>query len=272
MTNIDGNKQTNDADIIVSLVINTYNEENHIAECIKSTGDLPDEITVCDMYSTDRTREVAESLGAKVTLHRKEPFVEKARRVAIEQARGEWILLLDADERTTPELLDELSMFIDQNDVNAVSVRWRFLFMNKFLSYTSAAHVWKPILFRRISYLQVAPLDKDCDLRKGNFDTLLQLPGQVRVKERIIHFAYPNLDKYVEKTVHRCSHYFAQEWIADGGRPNFTMLVIRPVRTFLISFFLRQGYKDGIRGFIFSVLYSVHYFLIASYMYDLEEK
>ena len=110
--------------IRVSLVVNTFNEEGHIADCIRSTQGFADEIVVCDMYSEDRTREIAESLGARVVFHQREPFVERARRFAVEQARGEWIFLLDADERATPALLDELSILISKESVNAVLARW----------------------------------------------------------------------------------------------------------------------------------------------------
>jgi len=257
------------SDIQVSLVINTKNEEQNIAECIESAGELPDEIVVCDMHSTDLTREIAESLGARVVLHKPEAIVEKARSFAVKQARGEWIMLLDADERATSALLDELRMFIDREDVNAVWVRWRFLFMGKFLTHTSLGYVRKPLLFRRIPYLQVAPLDQDCDLRKGSFETLAKLPGQARAKERFIHLAYPSMDKYVEKTLHYYSRQYAQDWLADGGRPNLAMLVMRPLRVFLGSYFLRQGFRDGVEGLIFSVLFAMHFFLIAANMHDL---
>ena len=70
----------------ISVVINTLNEENNIGACIESVQGFADEIVVCDMYSDDRTVEIAESYGAKVVFHERVGFVEPARFFAISQA------------------------------------------------------------------------------------------------------------------------------------------------------------------------------------------
>jgi glycosyltransferase involved in cell wall biosynthesis len=258
------------SNIRVSLVINTKNEEQNIAACIVSAGKLPDEIIVCDMYSTDRTREIAESLAARVVLHKPEPIVEKARRFAIEQAKGEWIMLLDADEQATPALLDELRTFLQRDDVNVVWVRWRFLFMGKFLSHTSMSIVRKPVLFRRKSYLDKAPSDEECGLHKGSWRTLRELPGQIIARERFMHYAYPTLDKYVSKTLQYYSAHDALGRFSDGQRPSWLKLILWPLRVFFGSYVLQKGFLDGIEGFIFSVVFAIHRFLIIAHMYDLQ--
>ena len=83
----------------ITLVINTLNEEGHIAGCINSAKSIADEIIVCDMYSDDDTVKIAESLGAKIVFHERTGFVEPARHFAISKASYEWVLVLDADEQ-----------------------------------------------------------------------------------------------------------------------------------------------------------------------------
>src|SRR5688572_27812596 len=92
----------------IAVVINTLNEESNIGNCIDSVLELADEIVVCDMHSEDRTLEIARQKGARVVLHPRTGFVEPARRFAISQARHEWVLVLDADERMTDMLAARL--------------------------------------------------------------------------------------------------------------------------------------------------------------------
>jgi (heptosyl)LPS beta-1,4-glucosyltransferase len=259
--------------IRVSLVINTLNEEKNIAACIQSVGDFADEVVVCDMYSGDLTCEIAESLGARVVMHKREPYVEKARYFAIEQARGEWILLLDADERTTPELLAELNTLMNRNDVNVVLLRWRFLFMGRFLKYGAWSATTLYRFFKRSKYLEVTPPDSDATLHTGRPETLRTIAGQVVARQRFIHLAYPTLDKYVRKTLHYYSIHEARDrYEILGERPNLWRLVYWPTRAFIASYIFRLGFLDGIQGLIASLMWAQLRFLVAAHLYDLESR
>jgi (heptosyl)LPS beta-1,4-glucosyltransferase len=257
----------------ISLVVNTLNEEKNIAACIQSVGDFADEVVVCDMYSEDRTCEIAESLGARVILHKREPYVEKARRFAIEQARGEWILLLDADERTTPELLAELNTLMNRSDVNVVLLRWRFLFMGRFLKYGAWSATTLFRFFKRDKYLEATPLDSDATLHTGRSEALRTIAGQILARERFTHLAYPTLDKYVRKTLHHYSIHEARDRYEKlGERPNLARLVYWPTRAFIASYIYRLGFLDGIQGLIASLMWAQLRFLVAAHLYDLDSK
>ena len=259
--------------IRVSLVINTLNEERNIAACIQSVGDLVDEVVICDMHSEDHTREVAESLGARVVLHKREPFVERARRFAVEQAQGDWVLLLDADERATPELLTELRTLIERGDINVVQLKWTFLFMGRFLKHGAYSATTLLRLFRRNKYLEAAIPDSEVTLHPGRPEPLRAIPGQIVAKERFIHLAYPTLDKYVRKTL---QHYSIHEAIGryekQGDCPSLWRLIYWPTRAFVASFFYRLGFLDGVQGLIASVVWAHLRFLVAAHLYDLDAK
>ncbi|MFO0703158.1 MAG: glycosyltransferase [Patescibacteria group bacterium] len=94
---------------MITVVINTRNEENQIADCVKSAKLLSKDVMVVDMHSTDKTREIAESEGAKILLFPHTQYVEPARTFAIQECQTEWVFILDADERITKELAEEIT-------------------------------------------------------------------------------------------------------------------------------------------------------------------
>jgi len=100
----------------LSVVYATRNEEGNIGESIKSVKGITDEIIVVDEYSTDKTREVAKSLGAKVYLEPHHKIFHLTKQKAIDLSSGEWILQLDADERVSDELRVEIKKVITKND------------------------------------------------------------------------------------------------------------------------------------------------------------
>jgi (heptosyl)LPS beta-1,4-glucosyltransferase len=257
--------------IKVSLVINTLNEESNIADCIQSVGDFADEVVICDMHSEDRTREVAENLGARIVLHKREPFVERARRFAVEQAQGEWILVMDADERMTPDLLDELRELMKREDINVVRLRMIFLFMGKLLKHGVYSTPTLFRFFRRSKYLEAAPPDAEATLHTETPESLGAIPGQIIAKERFIHLAYPTLNKYVNKTLRYYSIHEALGRYEKGGeRPSLWRLIYWPTKAFVGSFFYRRGFLDGMQGFIVSVVWAFYRFLVAAHLYDLD--
>ncbi len=92
----------------INVLIQTHNEEEKIEECVMSAKLLTSEITVVDMESTDRTRNIAEKNGATVVTFPYSHYVEPGRIFGIQQIKSDWVFILDADERMTKELADEI--------------------------------------------------------------------------------------------------------------------------------------------------------------------
>ena len=93
----------------ITVLIETYNEERNIAECIKSAQLLTQTVVVVDMKSTDRTVEIAKKMGTTIIPFDSHPlYVEPAREFGIRQIKTDWVMILDADERMTKELADEI--------------------------------------------------------------------------------------------------------------------------------------------------------------------
>lgn len=120
----------------LSVVINTYNEEKNIQDCIKSVKDIAGEIVVVDMKSEDKTAVLAKGFGAKVYSIRQYGYVEPARNFAISKATGDWILILDADERVTRSLLKKIRLIIDKDECDIVQIPRKNIIFNKWIKHT----------------------------------------------------------------------------------------------------------------------------------------
>jgi glycosyltransferase involved in cell wall biosynthesis len=100
----------------LSVVIATRNEEENIADCLSSVDGLADEIIIVDEYSTDKTRTIAKSLGAKIFLEPHHAIFHITKQKALSLAKGKWVLQLDADERVSAKLACEIKKVIDMTD------------------------------------------------------------------------------------------------------------------------------------------------------------
>src|SRR3989344_3049492 len=105
----------------ISAVINTWNEEKNLAECL-DTLDFADEIIVVDMASTDDTKKIAKQYTDKVYDHPYVGYVEPARNFALSKASGNWALIVDAGERITTTLAGKLVDIANNDEADFVRV------------------------------------------------------------------------------------------------------------------------------------------------------
>ena len=131
---------------MISVVINTFNEEKNIKGCLESVKWV-DEIVVVDMYSDDRTVQIVQDYTDKIFMHKRVGHVEPARNFAISKATGDWVLVLDADERVPRSLATKLKQIVRENPhgVSAVSFPRKNVFFNKWIRHTG----WWPDYKRR---------------------------------------------------------------------------------------------------------------------------
>ncbi len=256
----------------ISAVINTLNEEAHLAECLASVRGFADEIVVCDMHSDDRTAEIAVSLGARVVPHPRTGFVEPARRFAIEQARGEWVLVLDADERLTPALAERLRQAAAAGDCDVVAFWSRYWYFGGWVRHGDFYRGDWARFFRRAVYLR-AYTEAETQVHH-NFLNLLREPRLLRLppEYHILHYAYPTIEKYLTKTLGMYACLEAEQRHRQGQRFSLRRLLGRPVAVFVRSYLLRQGFRDGLRGLILNVLYAGYHFAIWANVWLLEQQ
>lgn len=233
----------------ISAILITKNEEKNIRGCIESLKDVVAEIVVVDSGSKDRTLEIAREYTDKIFQTEWKGF-GSVKNFALEKTSGEWIFWIDADERLTPELAEEIRNCNEQRE-NAFEVP-RLAF---FLGYPIRHGGWFPgyvlRLFRR---------------GKGRFSEkpiheFLEVEGERgRMKNHLIHLTDPKSEHYFEK-LNIYTTLAAEELYKEGKRVNILILLIHPIGIFFKMFLIRLGFLDGIPGFLLAVFSSFYVFV-----------
>lgn len=256
---------------MISVVINTLNEEDNISGCIESVVELADEIIVCDMHSDDRTTEIAEEFGARLFYHERAGYVEPARHYAISQALHEWVLVLDADERMTKRLAEKLKSIAKEDKADAVSFWSLFWYFGGWVGNGGffSDGWWR--FFRRGTYLSL--YESREILVHGNFRVFKGHRNTIRLdsKHYILHLAYPNVEKYVYKTIGTYARIEAEQRRRDGARFSLGRLLGETAKAFVGRYIIRKGFKDGIRGLILCFFYAVFRFSVWANIWFFEE-
>lgn len=222
-------------DVPVTIVIAARDEAANIVACIESVR-WAREIIVVDSGSTDSTAELAARAGARVVAH---DFVTIGgqRNAAIGVASLEWILVVDADERATPELGDE----IESVTATRVHEAYRIPRRNFFLGSEVRHGGWdrdKPVRLFRSS------------LRYGDsrVHEHVEAGGSVgELRSALLHAPYATMDEYFEK-LDRYSRWWAEDWFEKGRRVGAASVVVRPPLRFLSMYVAKAGFLDGRAG------------------------
>ena len=257
---------------MLSLVINTYNNEQEIADCILSAKALVDEVVICDMHSTDQTVPIAQTLGARVVYHPKLQIADPARYAAISAASGDWILILDADERMTPKTAAKIQEVIDQQQHDVIFLWSNNLYFGDYMTHGGFFYE-QARCFQKQLYLDTYD---DSEMRAHrNFvrvGELAKAPLHLSKDYFYYHLAYPTIEKYVTKTL---GFYGAVESKYDyehGLRFSKSRLIYQPFKDFFIRYVKEKGYRDGTRGLILCVLFALYGFIKWANLWFLEEQ
>ncbi len=231
--------------INISAAIITLNEENTIADCIKSINWV-DEVIVIDSLSTDRTKEIAESLGAKVIDQKFLGHVEQ-KQMAVDQCQYDWVLCLDADERISKKLKEEIFQLFETTSpdtlLNGYTVPRRSFHLGRWIMHGG----WYPDrnirLFNRKfgHWAGTNPHDKvDVQGKVGHFEGALD------------HYVFRDLYDNIQ-TNNSFSSISAKILFEEGNKPSFLKLMFKPMGKFIETYLIKRGFLDGMPGFIISV-------------------
>ncbi len=252
-------------DINISLVVSTLNEEQNISDCILSARELVNEIVVVDMHSDDRTIEIARSLGAKVHLIERERYVDPTRNFAISKAAGKWVLLLDADERLTPKLANELRSIAEKDNVDVVSIQCDTYMFGQHIRYSG----WQGDIhyrFFRKGFLKYSDVEVHaCPDAHGRELRLDPCNGKIQ------HFNYKDLSHFVKK-MNNYTDGEALKLLRTDGKVTPLRGIYWGLRHFYRRFFKLKGFKDGNYGFILSVLMGFYWFLAFAKAWDKKQR
>lgn len=273
----------------LSVVLATYNEEDNIGDCIKSVKDIADEIIVFDEFSSDKTKELAEKLGAAVYEVKHEPIFHITKQKALDKAKSEWILQLDADERVTPALAREVVEVINMSDIQ---IRARKIDKEKMALFRRHLNVIEnrdgkigkktgeivAFFIPRMNFFLGKPLVHagvypDASIRlikkgKARFPAksvheIMQVDGEVAWLENDLeHHDSPTFSRYLLR-LNRYTDLHAKELANKKVGKNLLQFInysfILPFFVFIKLFLRHRGFLDGMRGFVWSLFSAMHY-------------
>jgi glycosyltransferase involved in cell wall biosynthesis len=274
----------------VSVLVPTKNEERNIRQCLNALGWV-DEIYVVDSHSSDRTGEIASSLGAEVVQFKWDGKGPRKKNWALEklQWRNDWILVVDADEQVTPALRDEIMKITSNPHGHAgFLVPYHYYFLGQLLKH--GAPLWKLILFKQ----SLARFERTDVPEVTGYDVELHehpvVQGRVgRLRAPMIHYDFEDLHHYFQR------HNVYSDWEAllrtryrdrsregevrprlFGSAPErrrlakrlFLGLPGKPFIYFVYSYILRVGFLDGRAGFIYNALKAFYWYQIGIKEYE----
>lgn len=231
----------------LSVVVITKNEENNIAECLSSVQDWADEIVVVDDESRDRTVSIAQEFTDRI-FHRRMDNEGKHRNWAYAQAKNEWVLSLDADEKVSNELKEEITEVLKDTKFHAFSIPLRNYIGNYWVRHGGWYPAGKSRLFMksRFRYEEVEVHPK------------VFLDGDTgHLTKDIIHKGYPDFEHFLA-SLNRQTTLEARKWIQTGRRMSAGRALWRTLDRFPRSFIGKQGYKDGFVGFMIAFFASLY--------------
>lgn len=224
--------------IKISAIIPTGNEIHNIEEVIKSVN-FANEILVVDSLSTDGTYEKAKQLATRV-IRREYEYSASQKNWAIPQAKYEWILLVDADERVTPELKKEIQNILKypKPDVVAYWIGRNNYFMGELVNYSG---------WRNDSVIRLFKRDF-CVYEDKKVHEEIIANGKIgQLKHKLYHNTYITFDKYIEK-MNRYAWWQAKDYDKKTGKLTPYHFIIKPFWGFFKHYIVQSGFRDGVVG------------------------
>jgi glycosyltransferase involved in cell wall biosynthesis len=256
---------------MLSVVLATHNEAANIGRCLEAVHSLAGEIIIVDGESSDDTVKIAKSYGAAVISTTNKANFHINKQMAIDEASGDLVLQLDADEVVDGDLaawITRLHKNLDADRSSDGPVAWylkrKNYFLNRFL--TKGGQYPDPVIRLFIR-------DK-ARLPQKNVHEQMEVDGQTGFAEgHLLHYPYPNLAHYMAKFNTYTS--FEAGRLRDEGEIFNTFgllkyLFIKPVVTFVSLYLRHKGFVDGMPGFTFALLSSLHHPFVYLKLKELE--
>lgn len=243
----------------ISAVIITKNEENLIVDAIDAVG-FCDEVVVVDNNSSDRTAEIAEQLGAKIFKLSVKDF-SKLRNFGKDKSKSEWILYIDADERVSKDLAEEIKNKINQSNG---FVAYRLPRKNFYLGKNEWPKVEKmERLFKKENLLKW----------EGTLHETAKVDGRIGdLKSPLLHFTHRNLNSMVKKTNEWSETEAKNRLIAHHPRMSWWRFPRVMITSFLDYYIKQRGYRLGTTGLIESIYQSYSTFITYAKLWELQKK
>jgi len=221
---------------MLTPIVLAHNEEQHLPDCLKSLA-WAEQVIVFDSFSTDRTAEIAQAAGAQV-LQREFDHYAGQRNAALLAARTEWVLFVDADERATPELAQEIQGVLAQDRPEA---GWWIPRHNHIFGKLTLHAGWYPDYQLRLLRRERARYERPVH-------EVVVLDGEAGyLRAPLVHLNYATVPEFIAKQKYYAA-YDASRLAAEGKRARPHNFILQPWRQFWWRFVELQGWRDGPHG------------------------
>ena len=258
----------------LSVLIPVRNEAANVRDCISGVS-FADEIVVVDSASTDGTQAIAEGAGARVVQFIWNGDLPRKKNWALENIpwQHEWVLIVDADERITPDLEREIRQAIHATDIDGFYLNRRFWFLGGWINHCGYFPSWNLRLFRhRLGRYEQIKTNNSTQSGDNEVHEHVLLQGRSNyLSAPMEHYAFPDIATFIEK------HNRYSSWEAEASRKlhrttGQTVLratpfgaaieskrwlkklasktPFRPSLRFLYHYLWKQGFRDGYRGWV----------------------
>lgn len=272
----------------LSVVLATYNEQNNLDDCLKSVKKIADEIIIVDGSSTDDTVKIAKKYGAKIHITNNPPIFHINKQKALDLASNGWILQLDADERVSPELADEIMNTINLSGYeiekyqNNLPLKKLFQKHQKLIEERDgkigSEGNYVAFFIPRLNYflgryLKYGGVYPDGVIRlvkknKAHFPCKdvheqMLIAGKVGwLQNPLYHIDSPTFKRYLQRN-NRYIDLMANDFAAKKMKKNFysslKYFIILPSWWFMLTYIRHKGFLDSWQGFIFSLFSALRF-------------
>lgn len=245
-----------------SIVVLAKNEERNIFDCLESVKDA-DEIIVIDDNSEDRTEDVINTFGKKVKTYKRSlsDDFSKQRNFGLSKAKNSWVLFIDADERVSDGLFAEISDEINKDNFDGYLIKRRDVLWDKKLQYGETGNM---------KLLRLARKNKG--EWQGKVHEVWNVNGKIgELNNELIHYPHQTVREFLSE-INLYSTIRANELHEKGARVSALHIVIYPKLKFLLSYFVKLGFMDGLSGLVLALMMSFHSFLVRGKLWLLNNK
>lgn len=235
----------------LSVGIITFNEENRIGKTLDSIKEIADEIIIVDSESSDRTVEIAKAKGAKVFVEKWKGYGSQKNSV-LEKCKGEWILLIDADEVISPALKEKISEVIQKNsetEADVYKIKLRNICFGKEIKYGG----WDDYVIRLWKTGKVK-----IDNREVHEKYEIEKGSKVeKINEIIVHYTYDTIEQFLEK-LNRYTTQSATQYTKEEKKAGILKIYFKMLFRFIRMYILQLGFLDGYEGYLLAKYSSIY--------------
>lgn len=245
----------------ITLFIIAKNEERRIAPCILSARDIVSEIIVIDSNSTDKTELVCRDLGAQVYKREFDGFTNQ-KNFALSKVTGDWALNLDADERLSPALKEEILQAVTHPDIAGYYLPFSNYFLGKKMRFSGLNKEKHLRLVRPKKSHYVGGLVHEGLKVEGPLGTL---------HHAVEHYSYDSIESYFTK-FNKYTSLAAEQLFKDGKRFCLLKVLVTLPFEFFKRYFLKLGILDGFNGLLWASFSTYYVFVKYAKLWQLEQE